>query len=445
MRIHISDLGGIRLVNPAEFRSLDVFFDVLPADRLSELIARIGSVEDEDHIRMAPAILRFLSPLAGDADWEKGFESMLAQAGKSGWIDENGQVRVHISRGDVSSEQSGDIPTKIDGSDVASERASGTWSGVPASDVKLFRKCLGQFATGVTVITAQVGDRKVGVTANSFASVSLEPALILWSINRASSNFGAMMAASHFAVNILGANQIELAQSFGRSKDDKFDGVAWFPGQNGAPLLEGSTACLECRQVATYEGGDHVIIVGKVERFSFSESELLVFAQGRFAVTDAHPALLAAAGDVVQSPRREAVASPLLAMLYRAYRYLGSELGAIREAAGLAVSESRLLFALHEFPQSTRSEVLSYIFVGPRELEDAVTGLKARGLLSEDAAQRLSLTSVGETTMSEFVQEIHRAEEAILSGHSTQVIENAKALIGDLSRKLCNPQQLRAD
>src|SRR5262245_25032196 len=102
------------------------------------------------------------------------------------------------------------------------------------------------FATGVTVITAQSGDRLVGLTANSFSSVSLDPPLVLWSIKRTARSFAVFRDATHFAVNILAADQIALSQCFSSAESDRFAGTQWRAGADGAPLLEGVVAHFEC-------------------------------------------------------------------------------------------------------------------------------------------------------------------------------------------------------
>jgi len=150
-------------------------------------------------------------------------------------------------------------------------------------DPRDFRNALGTYATGVTIITAVGSDGKpVGITCNSFASVSLNPPLVLWSLVLYSSSLSAFQNASHFAVNVLGANQQALANKFAKSSDDKFVGVDWKPGLGGAPLLKDSVANFQCRAANRYYGGDHVIFLGAVEAYSYSRNEPLLFARGGY-------------------------------------------------------------------------------------------------------------------------------------------------------------------
>jgi flavin reductase (DIM6/NTAB) family NADH-FMN oxidoreductase RutF len=172
-----------------------------------------------------------------------------------------------------------DAPKHPVGPDPANELAS-DHSPIDPRD---FRSALGTYATGVTIITAVGGDGKpYGITCNSFASVSLNPPLVLWSIVLYSSSLSAFQNATHFAVNVLGASQQALANKFAKSSDDKFIGIEWTPGLGGAPLLAGSVANFQCRSVNRYYGGDHVIFLGAVEAYSYIRSEPLLFAQGGY-------------------------------------------------------------------------------------------------------------------------------------------------------------------
>src|SRR6516225_426255 len=157
-------------------------------------------------------------------------------------------------------------------------------------DPREFRNALGTYATGVTIITAAGADGKpYGITCNSFASVSLNPPLVLWSLVVYSSSLSAFQNASHFAVNVLGDGQQALANKFAKSSDDKFVGVDWTPGLGGAPLLRESVANFQCRAANRYYGGDHVIFLGAVEAYSYNGKEPLLFARGgygRFLGTD---------------------------------------------------------------------------------------------------------------------------------------------------------------
>lgn len=154
----------------------------------------------------------------------------------------------------------------------------------PAFDTRAFRNALGGFATGVTVVTAMAADgTPVGLTVSSFNSVSLDPPLVLWSLTADSPSKEVFANASHFAVNVLAADQEDISNRFASRIEDKFDGVVWQPGQGGAPVLEGLCASFECAAHACHPGGDHLIFIGRVERYAQDSSRApLVFQGGRY-------------------------------------------------------------------------------------------------------------------------------------------------------------------
>lgn len=154
----------------------------------------------------------------------------------------------------------------------------------PSFSTADFRAALGTFATGVTVITARDANGKpVGLTANSFNSVSLTPPLVLWSLSRSASTMPAFTRGSHYAINILAADQREIAERFSRRDVDRFEGIALREGVCGAPVLDGVVAVFECFNRSQYEEGDHVIFVGEVEHCARREGALpLIFHGGRY-------------------------------------------------------------------------------------------------------------------------------------------------------------------
>ena len=147
-----------------------------------------------------------------------------------------------------------------------------------------FRAALGMFATGVTIVTAcNVEGELVGLTANSFNSVSLDPPLVLWSLSRAAASMHAFSTGSHYAINILGAEQQELAKTFASKGVDRFAGLEFVPGVGGAPLLAGAVATFECFNRSRYDEGDHVIFVGEVERCAHrTGASPLLYHGGKF-------------------------------------------------------------------------------------------------------------------------------------------------------------------
>jgi flavin reductase (DIM6/NTAB) family NADH-FMN oxidoreductase RutF len=151
-------------------------------------------------------------------------------------------------------------------------------------DPRSFRQALSQFATGVAVITARGPDGEaIGMTMSSFNSVSLDPPLILFSIDRRAHSLPAMQSAKGFAVNILSRSQEALSNQFARALGDKWEAVEHTVGHAQAPLLRGALAHFECEPYGQHDGGDHLIVVGRVMRFSANTQEQpLLFFRGRY-------------------------------------------------------------------------------------------------------------------------------------------------------------------
>jgi flavin reductase (DIM6/NTAB) family NADH-FMN oxidoreductase RutF len=151
-------------------------------------------------------------------------------------------------------------------------------------DTMDLRRCLGQFATGVTVVTcAGSKGEACGITANSFSSVSLDPPLVLWNIAKTSGSLDAYLNAEHFAFNVLSAEQQDISSHFAQSDHTLFADVEHEVSDKGVPLLTGTLACFECRTYEIHDCGDHYIIIGEIERFRKSNKQPLLFFNSSYA------------------------------------------------------------------------------------------------------------------------------------------------------------------
>lgn len=153
-------------------------------------------------------------------------------------------------------------------------------------DSRMLRSALGQFATGITVVTTRAVDGPfVGLTVNSFSALSLEPPLILWSLRCSSPSLPVFEGAERFVVNVLAEAQVEVSRRFALPLADKFEGVAHAENAWGLPLLHGAAAWFECRTVSRQVAGDHCLFIAEVERYTLSEAAPLLFhAGGYFAL-----------------------------------------------------------------------------------------------------------------------------------------------------------------
>jgi len=161
-------------------------------------------------------------------------------------------------------------------------------SDIHPSDPRSLRNALGCLATGVTVITTRAPKgQPVGITANSFSAVSLQPPLVLFSLNRGAYSLRSFLSAHNFAVNILRADQHELASNFAVPLQDKWKGIQYEVWETGCAILPDALASFECKIRYTYDGGDHVIFVGEVLRMTADlEGRPLLFYRGRYSSLD---------------------------------------------------------------------------------------------------------------------------------------------------------------
>lgn len=266
-------------------------------------------------------------------------------------------------------------------------------------DSRAFRRALGNFATGVTVVTATTPEgKKTGVTANSFNSVSLEPPLILWSIDKRSGSCTVFEQASHFAVNILAANQIDLSNHFARPGEDKFAGVDHQPGLGGAPLLPDCAASFQCENWQRVDGGDHWILIGKVVAFDDAGRAPLVYHQGSYAVVLPHSRFPAA-----KEETRPAAVERLQSRFQRHYYYqmlqatraYQQDYAPLQLSTGLRTSEARMLMVLQETPQLDRAALLREVNMPEGEVDQAAEILHRKGLIDCSDAQ-YRITAAGE-------------------------------------------------
>ncbi len=151
----------------------------------------------------------------------------------------------------------------------------------PGCDTRALRDALGRFATGVTVITCATPDGPLGITANSFASVSLDPPLVLWSPAKASRRYAAFAGAERFAVHVLSDTQGDVGRGFVRD-GAAFDGLDWSAQHDGTPLIAGCLARFHCARHAVHEAGDHSIVVGRVLAADYGLGDPLIFVTGRY-------------------------------------------------------------------------------------------------------------------------------------------------------------------
>ncbi|MGQ7814914.1 p-hydroxyphenylacetate 3-hydroxylase reductase component [Metapseudomonas furukawaii] len=297
-------------------------------------------------------------------------------------------------------------------------------------DSRAFRRALGNFATGVTVVTATAPDgTRVGVTANSFNSVSLEPPLILWSIDKRSSSLAVFERARHFAVNILAADQIELSNQFARPRDDKFEGIAVESGIGGTPLLPDCAARFECELHQRVEGGDHWILIGKVVRFDDLGRSPLLYHQGAYSMVLPHTRMTRKDdGQPASSAFQGRLSHNLYYLMTQAVRGYQADYQPRQLSSGLRTSEARMLMVLENDAGLGLADLQREVAMPMREIEEAVAILKRKGMVA-DADDRVLLTPAGVEQAEALWRIAGEQQDKVFARFSPEQVETFKTML----------------
>ena len=298
-----------------------------------------------------------------------------------------------------------------------------------------FRKALGSFTTGVTIVTTSSPDGSdIGLTANSFNSVSLDPPLVLWSLKRDALSFDAFMAAEHFAVHVLAQEQEVYSSRFASRGIDKFDGLTLDRGPNNIPLLNNCAARFVCKTSFRYEGGDHEIFVGEVIEFEHSDLSPLLFHNGQYAKL--HPG----------ESSKEALAEEesnrfdqgfLVTLLGRAYTQMQSEVRTELSNRQLTLSQYYLISLLGSFDDKTLSQLQDLlVFAGHEVSSQQITELVEKGLVAykeENSTDgQLQLTSSGQQLLMELASLSKEIENHALAGLDFDEQQSLKLMLREI-------------
>lgn len=301
-------------------------------------------------------------------------------------------------------------------------------------DPQALRRALGNFATGVTIITAQnpAGER-VGVTANSFNSVSLDPALVLWSIDKNAASLGVFEQAACFAVNVLAAGQIELSNQFAKRGIDKFANVDFEQGLGQSPVLKHCAAVFECEKYQVLEGGDHWIYIGQVRRFADYGRAPLLYHQGAYSSLFPHPSLHLSQADSGSATGLLGRLSDnifyLLTQALRGYQnqYLPKQL-----ASGFGTSEARLLLVLASRWGQSNIDLQREVAMPSAEIELALQVLSEKHLLHILPNNAVGLSEQGRVAAEQLFAIAEQHQQHVMAGYSPAQQALFLAMLRDL-------------
>lgn len=303
-------------------------------------------------------------------------------------------------------------------------------------DPRSFRQALGSFATGVTIITTCNDEGKpLGLTVNSFNSVSMEPPMVLWSLANEAFSLPVFRDASHWAVHVLSSGQAELSTRFAKRGENKFKGVDLETGINGIPLLTGCSARFQCKTAFQYDGGDHVIFVGEVMDFDRSEAAPLVFHGGRYAHATQREETTQRKEPYLGGSFNDNFLGYLLGRSH--FRFF-NQIRPLLEGAQLSDEEFYLLSTLtlrHEMSAEQIKAGMTGVF--REQVDTALSGLVERGYVHADAEnpdddKALTLTEAGGECALQLISAAKAVESQIVEGLGYEDADILKALLNRL-------------
>jgi len=303
-------------------------------------------------------------------------------------------------------------------------------------DAKDFRRALSQFPTGVTVITTiDAEGNPVGVTASSFNSVSMDPTLVLWSIDKGANSLSAFENAEFFAVNVLASDQVSTSNNFASRGQDKFANAQYSSGLGNAPILDHYAAQFECKTWAVYEGGDHLILVGEVKKYrSNDNAEPLVFSRGSYAISAQHPEMVKSSAPDSNDNDDDFVNDYLLYLLRETYQRFSANLyPKLNEQCNVTPEEWRILARMVNASSIEISELTNMVMQPELNLRETADRMVTKGLIEYRNENMLEVTEKGQTIAKEMKEIALNEEKALLdqldSGQSKLLKESLISLI----------------
>ena len=282
-------------------------------------------------------------------------------------------------------------------------------------DAKEYRRALGQFPTGVTVVSTTNSEGKpIGITASSFNSVSMQPPLVLWSVRRSTYCASVFEAAEFFVVNVLGKQQVEISNGCASPVADRFEGINHRPGSLGCPVIADTAAHFECRTWNLYDGGDHLIVVGEVLDFRYNDAvRPLVFTRGSYAVSAPQ---LPLGRDVGKPLSKDGFLSNyVLYLLHRAYGSYSAELyPLLMNEFGVSAEEWRILTLLTDVGSTDLKSLANMVSQPQQECRECLHRLSRRELLTVNADGIVGISGVGEDLTARLIAFAKQHERAVL-------------------------------
>ncbi len=306
-------------------------------------------------------------------------------------------------------------------------------------DPKLLRNALGNFATGITVITAQsTSGQKVGVTANSFNSLSMDPPLILWSLDKRAGSYAIFSEADYFAVNVLSSDQMDKSNNFASKQEDKFSDVDYEEGLGGAPLLFGCAARFQCKVYQKIDAGDHWLFIGEVEKFDEQAKPPLCYHKGGYSILYPHPGMNKTDNSVsLQINDNKKLSNNILYLMLAAAQSYQQGYIPQQESLGLNSISSRIIMNLNDKISMSSAELSNTVFAPKGDIESNLTTLEAQQYIkpTHHSGEGYTLTEEGILQANKYWALVEHYQTNVLKSHSEKEVESFKSVLNTIMGK----------
>jgi len=283
-------------------------------------------------------------------------------------------------------------------------------------DARDFRRALSQFPTGVTVVTVCTPEGEhIGVTASSFNTVSIDPPLVLWSVDRSAMSAPVFESCEHFAVNVLNDHQVAVSNRFASRGEDKFKDFPFTTSEQGCALFNDYAAQFECKLWQVYEGGDHLIIVGEVTDYRYHVAEQpLVFSRGGYAVAGHHPSAMQ---KTEVAPVSGFVGDFMFYFIREIYSRYSAELyPQLLEKCGVTVEEWRVIALLADKESMAITDIVPIVMQPQGKLCELLGWLEEKAYIRLENETQVALTDSGKAVAAELLGIAKSHEADVLSG-----------------------------
>lgn len=305
----------------------------------------------------------------------------------------------------------------------------------PPLDARALRNALGNFATGITVITAQSNTgEKVGVTANSFNSLSMDPPLILWSLDKRAGSYNVFSQTSHFAVNILAADQMATSNHFATKQVDKFASIDYEIGLGNAPLLKGCSARFQCSVYQKIDAGDHWLFIGKVEAFDEESKSGLCYHKGGYSMLVPHPGTHDSSTIEPTNDQAGKLNDNILYLMLGAVQSYQKGYIPQQESLGFSSVASRILMNISDNKTVSASDLAENVFSPEVDIYHNLAMLAAKDYVTFTDNDQYALTAKGAQQAEKYWGLVTYYQNQLLSDYSADEVKLFKKMLSTIAR-----------